>query len=280
MRRLLAVAILIGLGLSLTPQPGFAQTAFRVEDAGNLVNYAYGNLLGTGYYELDDRSVAILRFPVSFGLREPEKGRFGVRLELPIAIGLQNYEFDGVPELDVDNLATVSVLPGVKFSFLIKERWTLDPSVYLGYGRDITNEVSSFIYGGGLSSRYKFDLAKPRLTLGTNLLGSGYTPQDGTARFITRFGLGLDALFPTGMTMGEHDLLIGTFGIAYLFLNELEFQSITDTPITVRNEFEIGVAVAGDPAFKFIGLTFERVGLSYRFSDNTNAILLVGSFPF
>jgi hypothetical protein len=280
MRHRFALTSLICLGLSLTTQPGLAQTVYQVEDAGDLVHYAYGNLLGTGYYELDDRSVAILRFPIGFKVREPVKDRFGVRLELPVAIGLQNYAFDGVPELDVDNLATVSVLPGVTFSFLVKERWTLDPAVYIGYGRDITNEVSSFIYGGGLSSKYKFDLARTRLTLGTNLLGSGYTPQDGTGRFITRFGLGLDALFPTGMTMGDRNLLIGTFGIAYVYLNELEFRSITDTPITVRDEYEIGVAIAGDPAFKFLGLTFERAGLSYRFSDNTNALILVGSFPF
>lgn len=273
-------SLLIGLCLFLAARPGITQTTITANEAENLVNYAYGTLFGTGFYELDGRSVAILQFPVGFDLREAEKKRFGMRFELPIAIGLQNYDFTSIPEFDLDNLATLSVMPGIKFSFLLKERWTLDPSVYLGYGRDITNNIGSILYGAGLSSRYKFNLAKPRLTFGTNVIANGYTPEQGPSRFITRFGAGLDALFPTGMTLGDRDLLIGTFGIAYLFLNELEVRSPTQGTIKIRNEYEIGIAVAGEPAFKFLGFKFERMGLSYRFSEHTDAILLNGRFPF
>lgn len=273
-------SLLIGLCLFLAARPGITQTTITANEAENLVNYAYGTLFGTGFYELDGRSVAILQFPVGFDLREAEKKRFGMRFELPIAIGLQNYDFTSIPEFDLDSLATLSVMPGIKFSFLLKERWTLDPSVYLGYGRDITNNIGSILYGAGLSSRYKFNLAKPRLTFGTNVIANGYTPEQGPSRFITRFGAGLDALFPTGMTLGDRDLLIGTFGIAYVFLNELEVRSPTQGTIKIRNEYEIGIAVAGEPAFKFLGFKFERMGLSYRFSEHTDAILLNGRFPF
>jgi hypothetical protein len=273
-------SLLIGLCLFLAARAGFAQTTIAANEAENLVNYAYGTLFGTGFYELDGRSVAILQFPVGFDLREAEKEKFGMRFELPIAIGLQNYDFKSIPEFDLDNLATLSVLPGVKFSFLLKERWALDPSVYVGYGHDISNNIGSILYGAGLSSRRKFDLAKPRLTFGTNVIANGYTPEHGPSRFITRFGAGLDALFPTGMTLGDRDLLIGTFGIAYLFLNELEVRSPTQGTIKIRNEYEIGIAVAGEPAFKFLGFKFERMGLSYRFSEHTDAVLLNGRFPF
>jgi hypothetical protein len=279
-RLLRCSALFVSLCLLLAVRPGVAQTTRSLPEVENLVNYAYGNLFGTGIYSLEGRTVGILQFPIGFELREAEKNRFGMRFELPIAIGIQDYHFDSIPEFDVDNLATLSVLPGVRFSFLVKQRWSLDPSVYLGYGRDVTNHIGSVIYGAGLSSKYKFDLVKPRLTLGTNVIANGYTPQQGESRFITRFGLGLDALFPTGMTIADRNLLVGTFGVAYLFLNELEVKSPTDVPIKVRNEYEIGIAVAGDPAFKLLGFKFERMGLSYRFSEHTNAILLNGKFPF
>jgi hypothetical protein len=274
------ISLLVGLFLLFAARPGVTQTTITANEAESLVNYAYGTLFGTGFYELDGRSVAIVQFPITFDVREAEKNKFGMRFELPIAVGLQNYDFDSIPEFDLDNVATLSVLPGVKFSFLFKERWALDPSVYVGYGRDISNHIGSVLYGAGLSSRRKFDLAKPRLTFGTNVIANGYTPEQGPSKFITRFGAGLDALFPTGMTLADRDLLIGTFGIAYLFLNELEVRSPTEGTIRIRNEYEIGVAVAGEPAFKFLGFKFERIGLSYRFSENTDAILLNGKFPF
>jgi hypothetical protein len=273
-------ALLLGVLLLQALRPGFAQTAITATEAESLVNYAYGTLFGTGFYELDGRSVAILQFPIGFDLRDAQKKRFGMRFELPVAVGLQNYDFASIPEFDLDNLATLSVMPGMKFSFLLKERWTLVPSVYVGYGQDITNHIGSILYGAGLSSRYKFKLDKPRLTFGTNVIANGYTPDQGPARFITRFGVGLDALFPTGMTLGDRDLLVGTFGIAYMFLNELEVRSPTEGVIKIRNQYEIGIAAAGEPAFKFLGFEFERIGLSYRFGEHTDAILLNGRFPF
>ncbi len=110
-------SLLIGLCLFLAARAGFAQTTITANEAENLVNYAYGTLFGTGFYELDGRSVAILQFPVGFDLREATKEKFGMRLELPMAIGVQNYDFQSIPEFDLDNLATLSVMPGNQVQF-------------------------------------------------------------------------------------------------------------------------------------------------------------------
>jgi len=279
-RTTFGLALLITLGILPASDPCVAQQLFAAEDAGELVHYSYGALFGTGWYRLDDRSVAIIRVPIGFQLREATREQFGIRLEIPTAIGLQNYNFDGIPELDVDSLTTISVLPGVKFNFKFSDSWELDPSVNLGYGRDLSNGEGSIIYGGGVTSRYKFDLLQPQLTLGSNVLASGYTPETGSSRFITRFGLGLDAKIPTGLTMGRRNLFIGTYAIAYYYLNEVEFRTIGDGDITVRGELEFGLALGGDPAFKVLGIEFDRVGLGYRFARDVDAILLVAGFPF
>ena len=274
------IAILAGFGLLLVIQPATAQTVFQANQAGDLVHYAYGNLFGTGYYQLDDRAVAIIQVPFGFQLREATREKFGMRIKIPTAVGLHNFEFDSVPELDVDSLATVSVLPGIEFSFLVAERWELDPAVYLGYGRDLSNDVNSIIYGAGVTSRYEFNVGKPQMTFGSDLIYNGYTPEDGSARFITRLGLGLDAKVPTRWTIGDSNMFIGTHFTIYHYLNEIDFETIGGQDITVRNEIEVGLALGKDPMFKIFGFSFDRIGLSYRFSDETNAILLNTGFPF
>lgn len=276
----LRFALLIGLGLLLAIRPGAAQTLFQAKQAGELAHYAYGNLFGTGFYQLDDRSVAIIRVPIGFQLREPTREKFGMRLEIPTAIGLYNFEFDGVPELDLNSLATISVLPGIVFNFLVRERWELDPAVYLGYGRDLSNKIDSVIYGGGLTSRYKFNVREPQLTFGSDLIFNGYNPENGSSRLINRLGLGLDAKVPIRLTIGDNRIFVGTYAIVYHYLNELDFRTIDDQEIELRNEFEIGIALGKDPAFKMLGFSFDRIGVAYRFSDETDAVLLVTGFPF
>jgi hypothetical protein len=275
------LAIVIGLVVLPISGPCIAQQTIAAEDAGDLVHYSYSALFGTGWYQLEDRSVAIIRIPIGFQLREATPDKFGIRLEVPTTVGLQNFDFDSVPELDLDSLATLTILPGVKFNFKLSDNWELDPSVYLGYGRDLSNDEGAVVYGGGVTSRYALDVLNPRLTLGSNVLASGYNPKSGSARFITRFGLGLDAKFPTSLTVGDgRRLFIGTYAIAYYYLNELEFRTIGDQDITVRGELEFGLALGGDPAFKILGFEFDRLGVAYRSSGDVDAILLVTRFPF
>ena len=76
-------ALFVSLCLLLAVRPGVAQTTRSLPEVENLVNYAYGNLFGTGIYSLEGRTVGILQFPIGFELREVEKNRFGMRFELP-----------------------------------------------------------------------------------------------------------------------------------------------------------------------------------------------------
>jgi hypothetical protein len=247
---------------------------------GDLINYAYGTIFGTGFYQLDDRRVGLIRVPIGYQLREPTQDRFGIRLELPTTFSVQNYDFKDIPELDFDNVAAISLLPGVKFNLLLGDHWELDPAGYVGWGRDLSNNIDSFIYAAGVTSRYRFDVAYPILTFGADAIANGYTPESGSSKFITRFGLGLDAKFPTKWNIGERNMFVGVYGTTYIFGNELEFRTVGEEPITWRSSYEIGLALGGDPAFKVLGIKFDRVGLAYRTSKAVDAILLVTRFPF
>jgi hypothetical protein len=249
-------------------------------EGGDLINYAYGTIFGTGYYQLSDRQVALIRVPIGYQLREATQEQFGIRLEMPTTFSLQNYDFKDIPELDFDNVAAISLLPGVKFNLLLSDRWELDPAGYIGWGRDLSNNLDSIIYAAGVTSRYRLDVAYPILTVGADAIANGYTPEQGASKAITRFGLGLDAKFPTKWNIGSRNMFVGLYGTMYVFGNEVEFRTIGEEPISVRSSYEIGLALGGDPSFKLLGLKFDRIGLAYRVSAAVDAILLVTKFPF
>ena len=252
------------------------------EDPGNTVHYAYSALLGTGYYTVDDRRVAVLRAPISYEVRETggPGERPGIRVKIPITAGLYNFKISDIPELDLDDLVTVTVMPGVEFNYQINDRWAVDPAVHIGYGRDLTNNDSSLLWGAGIRSRYAFDTTGIPLTLGSEALYAGYDPDTGPADSIVRLSIGLDARIPTGWSIGSSNMFIGTHTIAFYYPVSLRFPKVERERASTSSEFEVGLALGRDPPFEIMGYKFDRVGLAWRFSDVTSSIILVTSFPF
>ena len=52
-------------------------------------SYSYAVFIGTGLYELDDRRIFVFRIPGSLQLRELNPDQMGIKLLLPVAIGIQ-----------------------------------------------------------------------------------------------------------------------------------------------------------------------------------------------
>jgi len=251
------------------------------EDSGNAVHYSFSALLGTGYYTVGDRQVAVLRAPISYriratdGLKKP-----GIRIKVPVTVGLHNFEIDDIPDLRLDDLVTMTVMPGVEFNYQINDRWAVDPAVHIGYGRDMTNDDSSFLWGANVRSRYEFNLTKPALTLGSEALYAGYNPDTGSSDSIVRLSVGLDARIPTGWSIGNNHMFIGTHAIGFYYPVSLRFPKIDRERYKTNTELEFGLALGRDPPFDILGLEFDRIGLAYRFSDVTSSIILNTSFPF
>ena len=106
-----------------------AQTA----DVGS-VHWAYSSYFGTGWYELrDNRDVFVLRMAPRWDLREAEladdgQRTLGINFRLAITTGLDNFTIVDIPDaVSSDNLASLSITPGVDITIPINERWTLRP---------------------------------------------------------------------------------------------------------------------------------------------------------
>lgn len=276
-RALLAAIGLAGLSLAAICN---AQEARSLQDPSVLVHYSYATLMGTGYYRLDDRSVAILSMSPDFELLEQTPERMGIRLVVPTAVGLHNFDLDDVADIDFDDLATISVVPGIEMDFSPGKHWLLTPGAYLGYGYDMSNDEGSIIYGGKITGLYEFERDNPGLTFGSEALISGYTPSHGPSNFLTRFSVGLDIRYPMNWTINGKGTFFAAHIIDYVYLSEVEFRTIGEDSIDLRNELEIGLALGRDPAFEVFGIEFDRIGLAYKFGPHIDAIVLVVDFPF
>jgi hypothetical protein len=267
--------------LVLATQPVEAQQV-AAEDAGTLVHYAYAPLLGTGLYRIGDQSAFVFSIPIGYQRREPAAEKPGIYLHLPVSIGLYDFDFEGIIETRTEDIATVSFVPGVEMQYLVRENWLLKPFANLGWGTDLANDDSAWIYAFGLRSLTDFHLEQVTLSLGAEYLWSGYDPKEGSSDHINRFGLGLNARFPLHWRIGDGDASLMAHAIVYYYANELQFPSTRGQGDTfdVRREYELGMALGRDPGIAILGIEFDRVGIGYRFGDKLSAIVLVGSFPF
>ncbi len=257
-----------------------AQTVSITEDTGNLVHFSYATLLGTGVYRLDDRTVTIFRLPLGWRLRDATPEKFGINIDIPVAVGFHDYEvFEDVIPIG-DQLSTISVVPGLELDFLVSDRWRVTPSVYAGAGYDMSNDEASFIYGGGVSALYTMPVDYPEMNFGTAMILSGYVPSIGESDFITRWSAGVDAKFLTPLEFGDSNIFFGGHVIGYYYLDQVEIQTIIDEPIEIRSEIEIGLFFGAKPAPEIFGIEINRLGAGYRFSSEGDAIVFFAGFPF
>jgi hypothetical protein len=247
----------------------------------DLVHFSFATLLGTGVYQLDDRTIAILRSPFGWQLRDATPEKPGIRFVMPTAVGLHNYEFldDFFPDLD-EQLATISVVPGIELQYLIGERWRVTPGAYLGFGADVTNGDSSLIYGAQLSALYAMKPVYPQMNFGTAVILSGYDPETGSGDVITRWSAGFDAKFPTNMKFGDGNIFLGGHAIGYIYLDGVEFERVVGEPTELTREVELGVFIGARPRPKLFGIEIDRLGIGYRFSSVSDAIVFFAGFPF
>ena len=266
---------------------GFAPASFAqvqplpVVEPPGIVHFSYSALFGTGVYQVEDRTVAVVRVPISWELREPTREKPGIRFSAPITFGIDQFDLDSIIGILVeDQFASVSVLPGVTFSYPVRSNWMVDVSGHLGAGRDMTANENSMIYGARAGTRYTIENPVYPVNLGADILFAGHSPEDAKSRGITRFGIGADMKIPLNGTSNGSPLFLNPQLVAYYYSREVEFLSPVDDLQTLRAEYQVGLALGRERPVKLLGLEFDRIGIAYRFSKDLEAIKLFVGFPF
>ena len=246
------------------------------------VHHAYSALFGTGVYRLDDRTVTVLRIPLSYTFRDAAPGRPGIRALLPVTLGSHSFDFDDILDIQAEDVSTVSFVPGLELEFSVRPHWAIKPSAYFGYGRDFDNGVWSQIYGAGINSNYLFRNSRYDYRLGAQVLFAGYRTENRSDRAIVRFGIGVDAKIPTTWTWGGSSMFLNPQLITYYYTGEAEFNTLSTERdfFDLQTEIQVGLALGREEPLRFLGFRFDRIGLGYSYSDNVKGIKLFTRFPF
>lgn len=245
------------------------------EDPARQVHWAMGDFFGTGWYRVsNNRSVYIIRVPPSQTIRNSsidDKGMrtLGFYVQYPLSFGLQKLD-DFSDITDFDNYTTFSFTPGVQFEIPLTKQWYLRPYANLGWGKELNDADSAWIYYGGLKSRYSLGGGESRWSLLNSINFAGYKPEyEKRGRYGSAM-TGVEFDHPLkGIALGQDDAwLNGHLTYSYLF-DKINFHVSEDRLESINDQWEIGFALGkGKKKMKLWFLSFEQVGLSFKWSSN------------
>lgn len=275
------------LSLFLVPCALQAQAVPVEAEPAEQVHWALGTFFGTGWYEIEDnRSVFVLRIAPRQTLRESSldaggKRRLGVEILYPVALGLS--KLDRAEDfIEFDNYASISFSPGIELEVPVTPAWALRPYLHLGYGRELESGEGATIWYGGIKSRYRLGGGRQwSLLNGAHL--AGYKPEFEKRGRYGAIMTGLEWQRPLqGLEWRGAPLYLNTHLTYDWFFDELNFHVDRYRLESFRDQWELGLALGGGRPLDFGFLSFDHVGLAYRWSSDGNfrAITLNFTSPF
>jgi hypothetical protein len=255
------------------PQDSLAQDP----DARSL-HWAYASYFGTGWYSVgDNRDAYVLRMTPRWEYREASLGddgdrSIGIYFKFPVTIGLDTLDLSNLPgALEPDNLASLSVTPGIDIEIPVTQRFTLRPYLAVGYGVTTNSNESAWTYWTGVRSRYSFQSGKLDWALLNSISYVGYTPNEGSAEDFWPLMIGLEFNYPLGKAEAkEGSWILHWHGTYTSFENDLDFLAANSPdakPIT--DEWELGIAFRRKgERIPIWFMSFDRLGLAFRSSSD------------
>jgi hypothetical protein len=204
-------------------------------------------------------------------LAEDGQRTLGINFRLSITTGLDNFTVADIPSaVAPDNLASVSITPGVNFTIPINERWTLGPYAAVGWGTLLSESESAWSYWAGIKSRYTFSNGDLDWAL-VNAVGYvGYKPNKGRSEDFWPLMSGLEFDYPMGdYQLGEEQLFLSWHGMYTSFENDLDLEFGNGLADPISDQWEFGLSLRKEQSPIKIGwFGFDRLGLAYRFSSS------------
>jgi hypothetical protein len=213
-----------------------------------LLNYAFGNYLGSGFYSSGGGEVFILNIPLATTLRPMTDAEAGWIVKYPVTLGIANIgevEFAEGEIPDLDDVGTLSIVPGIEYLYPVLPNWYLAPFFDLGIARDLANETSVRVLGTGMKSFVNFDIGDNSLILGNRFLFADQESFDqGSHSNFSVFESGLDYIIPTDLSINGSVINLSFYFINYFYLDDLVLVDSLDDRISLENKNEIGFTVS------------------------------------
>ena len=271
--------------MMILAEPGAsAQSALRASEE-QLINYAFATQLGSGVYDVSGRTLQIYRVPFSYSFSEPAPDRPGVRLTLPVTLGLLDFEPRDVLETGLpDSFDSLSFVPGIELDFALSRRWHFLPFGEYGRAWDLGSDVDAEVYsfGAHATGLWSTDwFHSLRVDIGVTY--TAVEPEQPVHKddvLLVEIGLeGLDAL---AVSVAGYALDWGPYALVQAFVDAAE-EPLDRAPQSADPyQFEVGVTLGTreDVTVWQIPLGRFRIGVGYRFGDDLDVWRLVFGSPF
>jgi hypothetical protein len=246
----------------------------------NEVHWAYSAYFGTGWYQVSgDRDVFVLRMTPRWNIRDADYSAdgdktIGIELRFPITLGLDRFNLDDIPEIiDLDNVASISVTPGIDITIPVTARWSLRPYAAVGWGTVLGGSESSWTYWGGVKSHYSFKNGNLDWALINSVTYVGYAPNQGESEYFLPLMAGLEFDYPFGKRkLAGEQLMLSWHGMYTTYENSLDF-ILDEGPLrpseAITDEWEFGISLRKQTSpIRIWFMNFDRLGLAYRFSSS------------
>lgn len=240
------------------------------------VHWAYSSLFGTGWYDKkDSRSVFVLRVPPRQVLRTSSisdigERKWGVEIKYPVTLGLHDVEDFG-DLIENDNFGTISFAPGVEVEIPINKQWYLRPFAHVGWGKELDEGGSAWIYYAGIKSQYEFPSeSKYKWYLLNSLYYAGYSPDKGRSDHLSVAEIGTEFLQPLDKAnIGGRPIDLH-WKLMYAFMgNDIHFNLPDGSFEPIKDQWEVSVQASfRDGPLKVWFINVHRLGIGYRFSSS------------
>lgn len=253
--------------------------ALAQEDELAPINFAYATWIGSGYYQLADRELYVLRIPVAIPLRFVNDDHWGINLLLPVTFAYEQFDSNFL-DYFIDGILGAAFVPGVEVQIPVSKNWILKPFGQIGIG--YSESTTAYIYGVGIKSLYSFQWEKVDFDLGNSLIfASEDATGDSEDEGFSMLQIGLDAHHLINFSTGNREADIGSYVVVSQFLDTVDFFEINGkVPQRMRTLVQIGLTLGIDRPVTLLGIDFSRVGIDYTFGKNFSGIGLNLGFPF
>lgn len=228
--------------------------------------------------DVSTRSLQLYRLPIGFTLRDLEQRRWGLRLTLPVSLGL--YEARAATDLEdlLERLQAITVVPGVELQLRAGPHWVVRPFGEVGVGKT-TAGTTETLFAAGVRAAGRYHVLDTAVTLGGAVRYASDRSSRTWVEDYTTVELGIDLQAPLGFVVGPRRASGGLYGIARLF-PDLSFTGTPAEGLEVDRVYEVGLSFSTDPVLEVWGLRLPWIALGYRFGDLFNGLRVSLSFPF
>ena len=259
------------------------QSTFAEDDESlvGLTSFSFASYLGTGFYTTSGQNVFVLQIPLEHIIKEKTDTQAGWTLTLPITIGFINFDNLNTEDLpDLNDVATLTFLPGIKYHYPMTVDWTITPFADYGFARDFNHTSNVLITAFGIKSYANFHLTNTIFSLSNRFLYARERSKE--ANNDSDYSLietGINYRVTSSDDSFNHSPLYTNFYyINFYYPNNLVFLERTENPVRVGIEHEVGITFSNLPDFMF--LEKPQIGLGVRFGNGVNVYRIVFGAPF